>query len=48
MMQFKKGLGWKACYDEERNLGDFLASSASPFNKFSSICFIRYSLIRFI
>ena len=20
MMQFKKGLGWKACYDEERNL----------------------------
>ena len=19
-MQFKKGLGWKACYDEERNL----------------------------
>ena len=19
-MQFKKGIGWKACYDEERNL----------------------------
>ena len=19
-MEFKKGLGWKACYDEERNL----------------------------